>query len=222
MSHSEGKLIIIENSICGHCDLDHPVIDLMLETQEDNGDSLTELVCEISLSDKDIADRLAACWNACEGIKAEELPSVIRQGLASQSILEQTKGMVKAVDDLLQEERRNVSALASQLDHELEVKEELLEACKEFVRKVECGEARSVRSYKQMKQAIKRAEKGESTMARYDRHGHKMMFTEGEFRDMGLGAEASLEETLDCFDEEGGVGSREDLLNWYRDLRESK
>ena len=30
----------------------------------------------------------------------------------------------------------------------------LYEACREFVRKVECGEARSKRSYKQMKQAL--------------------------------------------------------------------
>jgi hypothetical protein len=35
---------------------------------------------------------------------------------------------------------------------------ELLEACKEFVRKVECGQARSKRSYAQMKYAIKKAE----------------------------------------------------------------
>lgn len=35
---------------------------------------------------------------------------------------------------------------------------ELLEACKEFVRKVECGEARSKRSYAQMKAAIAKAE----------------------------------------------------------------
>lgn len=34
---------------------------------------------------------------------------------------------------------------------------ELLEACLEFVRKVECGEARSKRSYAQMKEAIKKA-----------------------------------------------------------------
>ena len=39
---------------------------------------------------------------------------------------------------------------------------ELLEACKEFVRKVECGEARSTRSYAQMKAAISKAERGES------------------------------------------------------------
>ncbi len=32
--------------------------------------------------------------------------------------------------------------------------EKLLQACKEFVRKVECGEARSIRSYAQMKEAI--------------------------------------------------------------------
>jgi len=32
---------------------------------------------------------------------------------------------------------------------------DLLEACQEFVRKVECGEARSKKSYKQMKEAIK-------------------------------------------------------------------
>jgi len=37
---------------------------------------------------------------------------------------------------------------------------ELLAACQEFVRKVECGEARSRRSYKQMKAAIAKA-KGE-------------------------------------------------------------
>ena len=36
---------------------------------------------------------------------------------------------------------------------------ELLAACKEFVRKVECGEARSKRSYAQMKAAIAKAEK---------------------------------------------------------------
>ncbi len=35
---------------------------------------------------------------------------------------------------------------------------ELLVACKEFVRKVECGEARSKRSYAQMKAAIAKAE----------------------------------------------------------------
>ena len=35
---------------------------------------------------------------------------------------------------------------------------DLLAACKEFVRKVESGEARSKRSYKQMKEAIKKAE----------------------------------------------------------------
>lgn len=35
---------------------------------------------------------------------------------------------------------------------------DLLEACKEFVRKCECGEARSKRSYAQMKEAIAKAE----------------------------------------------------------------
>ena len=39
---------------------------------------------------------------------------------------------------------------------------ELHDACKEFVRKVECGEARSTRSYAQMKAAISKAERGES------------------------------------------------------------
>lgn len=34
---------------------------------------------------------------------------------------------------------------------------DLLAACIEFVRKCECGEARSVRSYKQMKEAIAKA-----------------------------------------------------------------
>lgn len=35
---------------------------------------------------------------------------------------------------------------------------DLLEACKEFVRKVDCGEAKSKRSYAQMKSAIEKAE----------------------------------------------------------------
>ena len=39
--------------------------------------------------------------------------------------------------------------------------DDLLEACKEFVRKVECGEARSKRSYQQMKAAISKAERKE-------------------------------------------------------------
>ncbi len=38
---------------------------------------------------------------------------------------------------------------------------ELLEACEEFVRKVECGEARSKRSYKQMTAAILKARHGQ-------------------------------------------------------------
>lgn len=37
---------------------------------------------------------------------------------------------------------------------------DLLEACKEFVRKVECGEARSTKSYNQMKAAISKATGG--------------------------------------------------------------
>jgi len=36
---------------------------------------------------------------------------------------------------------------------------ELLAACQEFVRKVECGEAHSRRSYAQMKEAITKAQK---------------------------------------------------------------
>ena len=39
--------------------------------------------------------------------------------------------------------------------------EELLAACREFVRKVECGLARSVRSYRQMKAAIAKYEEME-------------------------------------------------------------
>ena len=38
------------------------------------------------------------------------------------------------------------------------VNAELLSACREFVRKVECGEARSVNSYSQMKAVIAKAE----------------------------------------------------------------
>ena len=41
------------------------------------------------------------------------------------------------------------------------VTEELLAACREFVRKVECGLARSVRSYRQMKAAIAKYEEME-------------------------------------------------------------
>lgn len=36
------------------------------------------------------------------------------------------------------------------------------EACREFIRKVECGEARSRRSYKQMKEAIELLDKARS------------------------------------------------------------
>ena len=42
---------------------------------------------------------------------------------------------------------------------------DLLEACKEFVRKCECGEARSKRSYAQMKAAIAAAEGREEVSA---------------------------------------------------------
>ena len=37
----------------------------------------------------------------------------------------------------------------------------LYDACAEFIRKVECGEARSKRSYKQMKEAIRLADGGQ-------------------------------------------------------------
>ncbi len=40
---------------------------------------------------------------------------------------------------------------------------ELLEACQEFVRKVECGEARSRRSYAQMKAVIAKVRKEDAT-----------------------------------------------------------
>jgi hypothetical protein len=49
-------------------------------------------------------------------------------------------------------------------DHEVEdnakllaAAPDLLEACEEFVRKCECGEAKSIRSYEQMKTAIAKA-----------------------------------------------------------------
>ena len=56
-------------------------------------------------------------------------------------------------------------------------------------------------------------------MARYDKHAHKIMFTEDEFQHMGLADEASIEEILDCFEDEGGLGSPADLHEWYKDLR---
>ena len=45
---------------------------------------------------------------------------------------------------------------------------DLYEACKEFVRKVECKQARSVRSYAQMKAAIAKADglDGQDTLSR--------------------------------------------------------
>jgi len=42
---------------------------------------------------------------------------------------------------------------------------DLLAACKEFVRKVEAGEAKSTRSYRQMKEAITKAEGGDDAQA---------------------------------------------------------
>jgi|TARA_E500000318_G_scaffold111841_1_gene132090 hypothetical protein len=43
----------------------------------------------------------------------------------------------------------------------LDERDELLACCKEFVRKVECGEARSKRSYAQMKAVIDKIENSE-------------------------------------------------------------
>ena len=57
-------------------------------------------------------------------------------------------------------------------------------------------------------------------MARYDKVAHKMMFTEGEFQQMGA-SEATIEEMLECFDKEGGSGSPRELYDWYDDLRRS-
>ena len=48
-----------------------------------------------------------------------------------------------------EEHKANARLIASAPD--------LLEACEEFVRKCDCGEARSVHSYAQMKKAIKKA-----------------------------------------------------------------
>ena len=42
-------------------------------------------------------------------------------------------------------------------------RDELLAACREFVRKCECGEARSKRSYAQMKEAIANATSKDNT-----------------------------------------------------------
>ena len=44
--------------------------------------------------------------------------------------------------------------LCRQLEKALAERDELAEACREFVRKVECGEARSNRSYAQMEKAL--------------------------------------------------------------------
>ena len=54
------------------------------------------------------------------------------------------------------EETRTVAAPT--YAHLIAAAPDLFEACKEFVRKVDCGEARSKRSYKQMKEAIAKAE----------------------------------------------------------------
>lgn len=56
----------------------------------------------------------------------------------------------KGEDAGIEEQNANGRLLAAAPD--------LLEACKEFVRKCECGEARSTRSYAQMKAAIAKAE----------------------------------------------------------------
>lgn len=49
--------------------------------------------------------------------------------------------------------------LQDQIDALKAENEALRAACEEFVRKVECGEARSVRSYKQMKEALEKGRK---------------------------------------------------------------
>lgn len=50
--------------------------------------------------------------------------------------------------------RRELEILPRQVEELRRQRDELAEACREFVRKVECGEARSKRSYKQMKAAL--------------------------------------------------------------------
>lgn len=55
------------------------------------------------------------------------------------------------IRDVLEDEVESNAALISAAP-------DLLDACKEFVRKCECGEARSTRSYAQMKAAITKAE----------------------------------------------------------------
>jgi hypothetical protein len=57
-----------------------------------------------------------------------------------------------------EETGRNVAVVYDKADAPLiAVAPELLEACKEFVRKCECGEAHSTRSYARMKAAINEA-----------------------------------------------------------------
>ena len=58
-------------------------------------------------------------------------------------------------------------------------------------------------------------------MASYDKHAHKMMFTENELQGMGA-SDALIEDVLDCFEDEGGLGTSEELYNWFDDLRRTR
>ena len=78
--------------------------------------------------------------------------STMRFGTSEQVATEEAR---MAEEERLQQVAREERI---RLDRVRKAAPELLEACKEFVRKVECGEARSTRSYAQMKAAIARAE----------------------------------------------------------------
>lgn len=91
-------------------------------------------------------------WEVCEHSWSDTSLMAGDKSIATQSIY----------DDATEENQEELENEVSANFRLLSASKDLLEACIEFVRKVDAGEARSTKSYNQMKQAINKALGGES------------------------------------------------------------
>lgn len=102
------------------------------------------------MSERSLVSHTPGPWNIDEGsnyLAESDLGKFKVYGGDLELVVAQTIG---DVPELARQEEANAHLISASPD--------LLEACKEFVRKVECGDARSKRSYAQMKAAIAKAE----------------------------------------------------------------
>lgn len=89
-------------------------------------------------------------WRWDKGVDDDPTRCFVTQGIQGQPEYVIAEIQNGAPGDCLETEEANARLIAAAPD--------LLAACKEFVRKCECGEAKSVRSYAQMAAAIAKAE----------------------------------------------------------------